>query len=97
MTLTINDVSKIARLSRLALSPEEEERLLPELENILQLVAKMNGVDTRNVAPLSHPFGEKQVLREDQVTEVNQRDLFLKIAPQSQAGLYIVPQVIESE
>jgi aspartyl-tRNA(Asn)/glutamyl-tRNA(Gln) amidotransferase subunit C len=97
MTLTISDVSKIAHLSRLATSPQEEEKLLPELEKIFGLVAKMNGVDTKNVEPLSHPFAEKQPLREDQVTETDQRQAYLKIAPETQAGLYIVPQVIESE
>lgn len=97
MTLTIADVSKIAHLSRLATTPQEEEKLLPELEKIFGLVAKMNGVDTENIEPLSHPFAEQQPLREDQVTEIDQRQVFLKIAPQTQAGLYIVPQVIESE
>ncbi len=97
MTITIDDVSKIAHLARLAVTPAEENKLLPELENILTLVAKMNDVDTKNIEPLSHPFSEKQALREDQVTEIDQRQAFLKIAPQTQAGLYIVPQVIESE
>lgn len=97
MTISMADVSKIAHLARLATTPEEEAKLLPELEKIFSLVEKMNGLDTKNVEPLSHPFAEKQPLREDQVSECDQRQVFLKMAPQTQAGLYLVPQVIESE
>lgn len=97
MTISMADVSKIAHLARLATTPEEEEKLLPELEKIFNLVAKMNGINTEDVEPLCHPFAEKQPLREDRVSECDQRQTFLKIAPQTQAGLYIVPQVIESE
>jgi aspartyl-tRNA(Asn)/glutamyl-tRNA(Gln) amidotransferase subunit C len=97
MTLSLEEVSKIAHLARVSLTPAEEAKLLPELENIFQLVAKMDDVDTKNIEPLSHPFAEKQPLRDDQVTEADQRSIFLKMAPQTQAGLYIVPQVIETE
>lgn len=97
MQFTLADVQKIATLSRLAINEEEQRRLYSELENILSLVETMNKADTKDISPMAHPFAEQQPLREDQVTEINQREIFQKIAPQTQAGLYIVPQVIETE
>lgn len=96
-TLTINDVQKIAELSKLQLSAEQLPALTERLETILTLVKKMDATDTNDVQPLAHPFNATQPLRQDTVTEINQRDLFQKNAPHVEAGLYIVPKFVESE
>jgi aspartyl-tRNA(Asn)/glutamyl-tRNA(Gln) amidotransferase subunit C len=95
MSLTIDDVKKVARLARLAVSEQEAQTAQAQLNNIFGLIAEMQAVDTRGIAPMSHAQDVTQRLREDKVTESNQRELFQSIAPQTEAGLYLVPQVIE--
>lgn len=95
MSITNTDVIKVARLARLAMSETEIETARTQLAGIFDLIAEMQAVDTRNVAPMSHAQDVSQRLREDVVTETNQRELFQAIAPQVEAGLYLVPQVIE--
>lgn len=96
-TLKTDDINHIAHLARLSLSKEEDDALVKELNKILDMVAEMGTVNTDNVDPLAHPYDEKQPLRADVVTETDQRQLFQKLAPQTQAGLYIVPAVIDNE
>ena len=95
MSLTPDDVAKIAHLARLAMSPDDAATLGRDLSNILDLVAQMDSVDTANVEPMAHPLHMTQRLREDQVTEENHRDLYQSIAPATENGLYLVPKVIE--
>ena len=95
MSLTQDDVKKIAHLARLNLSEEDKTLYTSQLSNILNFVAQMDTVDTQQVEPLAHPLDLSQRLRPDQVTETNQRDKFQAIAPQVKAGLYLVPKVIE--
>ena len=95
MLLANADVRKIARLARLAMDETEIEAARSQLSDIFALIAEMQAVDTRGVVPMSHAQDVSQRLREDTVTEVNQRELFQSIAPQVEAGLYLVPQVIE--
>jgi aspartyl-tRNA(Asn)/glutamyl-tRNA(Gln) amidotransferase subunit C len=95
MSLTTGEIKKLANLSRLALSEEDCTKLSDQLSNILNLVTKMDAVNTKEVAPMSHPLDVHQPLRPDVVTEKNQRDLFLSIAPLTAEGLYLVPKVIE--
>ena len=95
MSLTNADVRKIALLARLAISETEIETARAQLSGIFDLIAEMQAVDTRGIAPMSHAQDVSQRLREDVVTEANQRELFQSIAPQVEAGLYLVPQVIE--
>jgi aspartyl-tRNA(Asn)/glutamyl-tRNA(Gln) amidotransferase subunit C len=95
MSLTIDDVKKVARLARLAVSGQEAQIAHAQLSNIFGLIAEMQAVDTFGIAPMSHAQDVTQRLREDKVTEVNQRELFQSVAPQVEAGLYLVPQVIE--
>lgn len=97
MSLTPAEVQKIAHLARLSISDNEIQPLTKDLDNILNLVGKMNGIDIANTELMAHPLEATQPLRADVVTETNQRDLFLKNAPQSMMGLYIVPQVLETE
>jgi aspartyl-tRNA(Asn)/glutamyl-tRNA(Gln) amidotransferase subunit C len=95
MSLTKDDVEKIAHLARLAIDESDIPLYARNLSNILDLVAQMDSVDTRNVAPMAHPLDMTQRLREDAVSEANQRERFQSIAPQVEAGLYLVPKVIE--
>ena len=91
------DIDKIANLSKLIIPKNENDSLLQVLNKTLSLVAKMNKVNTSTTEPLVHPYDEMQILREDQITETNQRDLFQRNAPQVDAGLYMVPVVIDNE
>ena len=95
MSLDKNDVEKIAHLARIAIADEDVPGYAESLSNILNLVEQMDAVDTENVAPMAHPQDAFQRLREDVVTEENQRAHFQKIAPAVEEGLYLVPQVIE--
>ena len=95
MTLERSDVEKIAHLARLAISEEECSRYAADLSNILDLVAQMDAVDTVGVAPMAHPLHMVQRLRPDTPTESDQRERFQSIAPLTDAGLYLVPKVIE--
>ena len=95
MSITNADVRKVARLARLAMSETEIETARAQLAGIFDLIAEMQAVDTRNIAPMSHAQDVSQRLREDVVTATDQRELFQSIAPQVEAGLYLVPQVIE--
>lgn len=95
MSLTLEDVKKVARLARLAITEQEAQTAHAQLSNIFGLIAEMQAVDTSGIAPMSHAQDVTQRLREDKVTEGNQREMFQAIAPQIEAGLYLVPQVIE--
>lgn len=95
MSLDKNDVEKIAHLARLAIAEEDIPGYATSLSSILELVEQMNAVDTDNISPMAHPQDAFQRLREDVVTEENQREHFQEIAPEVEKGLYLVPQVIE--
>ena len=95
MALEKSDVEKIAHLARLAISEEDIPAYAHNLSNILTLVEQMGSIDTRGVTPMAHPLDMAQRLREDAVSESNQRDQFQAIAPSVEAGLYLVPKVIE--
>ena len=95
MSLSQDDVKKIALLARIELSDSEIDELAPELSNILDMVAEMDKEDTSGITPMAHPFDAKQRLRTDKVTEENQRDYFQQLAADTEQGLYLVPKVIE--
>ncbi len=95
MSLTTDDVKKVARLARLAISEGEVQAAHTQLSNIFGLIEEMRAVDTAGVEPMAHAQDLSQRLREDEVTEPNQRELFQSVAPQVETGLYLVPQVIE--
>lgn len=95
MSLDADDVKKIAYLARLKIAEADIPDYVSNLSNILDLVEQMNSVDTENVLPMSHPMDAVQRLREDEITENDQRELFQKVAPQTEDGLYLVPRVIE--
>lgn len=95
MSLNNKTVHDIARLARLEIQDSEVEKYRDELSNILDLVAQMEAVDTTDVAPMTHPFDATLRLRNDEVTEINNRDKFQSIAPNAEDGLYLVPKVID--
>jgi len=95
MSLGSAEVAKIAHLARLAISEADIPSYARNLSSILELVAQMNAVDTTGVEPLAHPLEMAQRLRPDAVSESDQRERFQAIAPSVEAGLYLVPKVIE--
>jgi aspartyl-tRNA(Asn)/glutamyl-tRNA(Gln) amidotransferase subunit C len=95
MSLDKTQVEKIAHLARLQIEPTDISKYATNLSNILDLVAQMDAVDTNGVDPMAHPTEAVQRLRDDQVTETNQRDHFQAVAPLVENGLYLVPKVIE--
>ena len=95
MSLGSAEVAKIAHLARLAIGAADIASYARNLSSILELVAQMNAVDTTGVEPLAHPLEMAQRLRSDVVSESDQRERFQAIAPSVEAGLYLVPQVIE--
>ncbi len=95
MALEQADVEKIAKLAALRLVDDDVEETLEKLNKVLDLINRMQSVDTEGVEPLAHPLEATQRLRPDMVTEENHRDDYQKIAPAVSDGLYLVPQVIE--
>ena len=95
MTISSDQINHIARLARLKTDPEQAEFYAAQLTRIMDLVEQMNRIDTDGVEPMSHPQDAALRLRADEVTEPDQREKFQSIAPQSENGLYLVPQVIE--
>lgn len=95
MSLTPEDVRKIAHLARLNLSDNDIALYTSQLSNILSLIEELNKADTANIEPLAHPLDISQRLRPDVVTEPDLREKYQRIAPQVESGLYLVPKVIE--
>ena len=95
MSLDHADVKKIAHLARLDVSDGQMASIAKDLSNILDLVEQLSAVDTDGVIPMAHPLHMAQRLRSDEVTESDRREVFQSVAPQTEAGLYLVPKVIE--
>ena len=99
MALILQDIERVANLARLELRPDETERTLSQLNGFFKLVAQMEAVNTEGVEPLAHPaaiLGEVALrLRDDIVSESNQREASQASAPAVERGLFLVPKVIE--
>jgi len=95
MPLQPEDIRRIAHLARLAVTDEEADRTLAQLNDILRMIDRLQAVDTTGVEPMSHPLGGAQRLREDAVTEQPDREAALRNAPATRDGLFLVPRVIE--
>ncbi len=95
MTLSVSDVKRIADLAYIEINDNEAKETLNQLSGIFDLIGTMQAVDTSTVEPMSHALSVVQRLREDEVTEADQHGLYQSIAPQVEANLYLVPQVIE--
>ncbi|HRQ05707.1 MAG TPA: Asp-tRNA(Asn)/Glu-tRNA(Gln) amidotransferase subunit GatC [Nitrosomonas halophila] len=95
MTLSLDDVKRVADLARIEISEDDAQQTLAHLSGIFNLIEQMQAVDTEGVEPMSHSQDMVQRLREDVVTESDQHVLFQSIAPQVEEGFYLVPKVIE--
>jgi aspartyl-tRNA(Asn)/glutamyl-tRNA(Gln) amidotransferase subunit C len=95
MSLTPDDVRRLARLARIAIDQDESAAVLERLNAVLGLVDQMRAVDTRRVEPMSHAVDLAQRLRPDEVREQDRRELYQSVAPAVKDGLYLVPKVIE--
>ncbi|HYA21478.1 MAG TPA: Asp-tRNA(Asn)/Glu-tRNA(Gln) amidotransferase subunit GatC [Burkholderiales bacterium] len=94
-SLSLNDVKRIAYLARIAIDDQEAAGVLKQLSGIFALIGQMQAVDTTGVEPMSHAQDVVLRLRDDEVTESDQHELFQSVAPQAESGLYLVPKVIE--
>lgn len=95
MTLTADDVKKIAYLARLGIDQQDIESYAQDLSGMLELMTQMGELNTEGVIPMAHPMDQIQRLRIDEVTEIDNRNNFQAIAPKVEEGLYLVPKVIE--
>jgi aspartyl-tRNA(Asn)/glutamyl-tRNA(Gln) amidotransferase subunit C len=95
MSLSDDQIRRLARLARVALRPEEAGEVAKRLNRILSLVDEMQAVDTAGIEPMSHALDLVQRLRPDEVTETDRRGLYQPAAPAVEDGLYLVPKVIE--
>lgn len=95
MSLTSEQVNKIAHLARLGIDAGDVDAYARDLSGILDLVAQLDAQQTDQVLPMAHPLDQAQRLRPDVVTEENQREFIQALAPQVEEGLYLVPKVIE--
>jgi aspartyl-tRNA(Asn)/glutamyl-tRNA(Gln) amidotransferase subunit C len=95
MSLTRDDVKLAAKLARIAIDEREADEALEQLQRIFGMIEEMRGVDVSAVEPMAHAQDVTLRLREDVVTEPDQRELFQSIAPRVDHGLYLVPKVIE--
>jgi len=93
----LTDIKTTATLARLQINETQAQTLIPQLKNILDMANEINSVNTDQTEALAHPLGFEQPLRKDEVTAVNQRELFQQNAPAIDEGLYIVPKIIEEE
>ena len=95
MSLTLEQVRRVAHLARIEVSDAEAQTTLGHLNGIFTLIEDMQAVDTGGIEPMAHAQDLAQRLRDDRVTEENRRDAFQAVAPETEAGLYLVPKVIE--
>ena len=99
MSLSSQDIGRIAHLARLQLSAEESGRMLTQINGFFDIVEQMRAIDTSGIEPLAHPVAAIQAialrLRDDQATEVIDREANMRNAPAREAGLFLVPKVIE--
>jgi len=95
MSLTPDEVKKIAHLARLSIQEENINQYSQDLSGILDLVEQMDAANTDGIEPMAHPQDAMQRLRNDVVTEINQRDKLLSNAPATEDGLFLVPKVLD--
>lgn len=95
MTLTIKEVKNIAHLARIGFTDDEIEGFTGNLSRIIDLVNQLDEAETDDVVPMAHPLHMNQPMRQDTVTESDQRDRYQANAPRTEAGLYLVPRVLD--
>jgi aspartyl-tRNA(Asn)/glutamyl-tRNA(Gln) amidotransferase subunit C len=95
MSIERQEIEKLATLSRIAIGEDTITEVSERLSSVLELVDQLQAVNTEGVEAMSHPMKATQRLREDEVSEINQREAFQAIAPDTEEGLFLVPKVIE--
>jgi aspartyl-tRNA(Asn)/glutamyl-tRNA(Gln) amidotransferase subunit C len=95
MSLSLEQVRRVAQLARIEISDAEAETTRGHLNGIFALIEEMQAVDTRGIEPMAHAQDLAQRLRPDAVTETNRRDAYQAVSPEVEAGLFLVPKVIE--
>ena len=95
MSLSLLDVKRIAQLARIEVTDAQAEQVLAQLHGVFALIVELQSVDTQGIEPMSHAQDVTLRLREDQVTETDNRERFQAVAPRVDTGLYLVPKVIE--
>ncbi len=95
MTLALEDIRRIADLSYLSIDEDQAVRIQGELNNIFQMIERIQAIDTTGIEPMPHPHDGVQVLREDVVRETDNRTNNMQNAPEQSEGHFLVPQVIE--
>lgn len=97
MKISEETLKNISQLSKLGIHDDTKKKLIKELESILEMVNKMNEVNTEYVEPMSHPMSDSQNLREDLISSDIKRDDYMENAPNSEDGYYLTPKVIEQD
>ena len=95
MSIERQEIEKLATLARIAIDDSTINEVSERLSSVLTLVDQLQAADTTGVPAMSHPMQAIQRLREDEVTELNQRDALQTVAPDTENGLFLVPKVIE--
>jgi aspartyl-tRNA(Asn)/glutamyl-tRNA(Gln) amidotransferase subunit C len=95
MSLSDDQIRRLARLARIAIRPDESAELGRRLNRVLALIEEMRAVDTAGVEPMSHALELVQRLRPDEVSETDRREEYQAVAPALEDGLYLVPKVLE--
>ena len=95
MSLSLEQVRRVAQLARIEISDAEAETTRGHLNGIFALIEEMQAVDTRGIEPMAHAQDLAQRLRPDAVTETNRRDAYQAVSPEVEVGLFLVPKVIE--
>jgi len=95
MSLSIEQVQRLARLARIEISPAEAEQSRDQLNGIFVLIEQLQAVDTRGIEPMAHTVDAAQRLRQDVASEPDRREAYQAVAPEVEAGLYLVPRVVE--
>ena len=95
MSLTLDDVKRVAMLARIEVTDSESDQMLEQFGGIFKLIEQMQSVDTTDIEPMSHAQDVVGRLRPDAVTETDEHELFQSVAPEVEADLYLVPKVIE--
>lgn len=95
MSIERQEIEKLAILSRIAIGEDTITEVSQRLSSVLELVDQLQAVNTEGVEAMSHPMKATQRLREDDVSEINQREAFQAVAPDTEDGLFLVPKVID--
>ena len=95
MSLNQSEIEKLATLARINISEDESQQVTERISAVLELVDQLQAQNTEGVEPMAHPMDAVQTLRNDRVTETNQREVLMSNAPASQDGLFLVPKVID--